>query len=184
METEIWKDIDGYEGIYAVSNMGRVKSLSRKKYARGILYRGTTEEIILKYTLNGNGYPKFGLMKDRKVTQKMVHRLVAIAFIPNPNNHPVVNHKNGDKKDFSIENLEWCTHKENITHSVLNGWSPIGERVHTSKLKLHQVAEIRTLYKAGNDSYYSLARAYGVSFGLIGAIVRGEKWSHTYQQLA
>lgn len=95
---EIWKDIKGYEGIYQVSNLGKVKSLLRNK--------------LFKVSLNKYGYPRVSF-KNKTYT---VHRLVAEAFIPNPYNKPTVNHKNKIKTDNTVENLEWMTIGENNKH--------------------------------------------------------------------
>lgn len=100
---EIWKEIDGYDGRYAVSTWGRVKSI-----------RG-----ILQPYKNHKGYLKVGLMKNGKSEKHRVHRLVAKAFIPNPHNLPEVNHIDGNKQNNSISNLEWVTGKENMEHSKL-----------------------------------------------------------------
>lgn len=105
-EEEIWKDIKGYEDKYQVSNLGRIKSLKDNK--------GKSREIFLKFANNKQGYPFVNLYKDNKVKLYRVHRLVAEAFIPNPENLPQVNHINGKKTDNRVDNLEWCTQKENI----------------------------------------------------------------------
>ena len=105
---EEWKPIKGYEGLYEVSNMGRVKSL----------YYG--KDIILKQGMDHNGYMVLGLSKDGTRSTKKVHRLVATAFIRNTNNYEVVNHKNGNKKDNTVDNLEWCTSSYNIKHAYHN----------------------------------------------------------------
>ena len=110
-EKEIWKDIEGYKGKYQVSNRGNVKSLN---------YRRTGKERILKPDDNGHGYLHVQLWKDGKVKRYLVHRLVACAFIPNPNNLPQVNHLSEDKTDNSLENLEWVTCSENINHGTHN----------------------------------------------------------------
>ena len=110
MNKEVWKDIKGYEGKYQVSNLGRVKSLY-------LINRQTKipREKILKLGHNLQGYPHIHLCKDNKTSKSIfVHKLVAEAFIPNPNNYPVVNHKNEIKTDNRVENLEWCTQKNNV----------------------------------------------------------------------
>ena len=109
---EIWKDIEGYEGFYQVSNKGRVKSLKRKICSNSNHKYNTLSEKLLK--LSGGGkYIQVILCKDGKTSAKLVHRLVAQAFIPNPNNYPVINHKDENKKNNDVRNLEWCTYKYN-----------------------------------------------------------------------
>lgn len=105
---EIWKDIEGYEGLYQVSNLGRTKSLKRKF---------VKEEKILTYTKNKKGYLQVSLTKNGKTKTERVNRLVAKTFIPNPKNLPQVNHIDGNKLDNSIENLEWCDCKYNINEA-------------------------------------------------------------------
>lgn len=107
---EIWKDIKGYEGIYQVSNLGKVKSLNYK--------RGKHEKEI-KQALNSRGYLEVGLFNGKVKTHR-VHRLVAQTFIPNPENKDEVNHIDGNKKNNTVNNLEWNTSKENIHHAWEN----------------------------------------------------------------
>lgn len=115
---EIWKPIKGYEGLYEVSNLGRVKSLDRFvnasiKNQKQVLKQGK----ILKPYKDIRGYLKVSLSKENKRTIKFVHRLVSEAFIPNINNLSQVNHIDGNKVNNHIENLEWCSCKENINHA-------------------------------------------------------------------
>src|SRR3990167_2906059 len=111
---ETWKDILGYEGLYQVSNLGRVKSLSKLKI-NGQFTHITKEKILININ-NKTGYLQVNLTRN---TQKVfsVHRLVAQAFIPNPENKPQTNHKDGNKKNNHIDNLEWATVSENGIHS-------------------------------------------------------------------
>lgn len=118
MEVEIWKDIEGYEGIYKVSNKGNVKSLERKvKKFDG--YR-TIKEKILKPEKCNNGYLRIRLNKEGKEEKYLLHRLVANAFIDNPDNLPQVNHRNEIKTDNRVTNLEFCTSKYNINYGTRN----------------------------------------------------------------
>lgn len=116
---EIWKDIEGYEGLYQVSSQGRVKRLaSRVEVAdRGTRY---FPENIRK-PVNVHGYLYCTLYKGNKECRKAIHRLVASAFIDNPENKPQVNHINGNKLDNRAENLEWCTQSENNLHAFSLG---------------------------------------------------------------
>lgn len=111
---EIWKDIPGYEGLYQVSNIGRVKSLKRTFYSgKNLQTRKTYEQNILAPRFYKTGYVYFGLSKDGIVKKLKAHRLVALAFIPNPENKPEVDHINTVRSDNRIENLRWATKSEN-----------------------------------------------------------------------
>lgn len=110
MNKEIWKPVVGYEGLYEVSNIGRVKSLPRK---------GTTKkEKILRQYNNGDNYIMVFLSKNDIRKKEKVHRLVASAFMPNPNNFPCVNHKDEDRQNNNIDNLEWCTYEYNLNYGT------------------------------------------------------------------
>lgn len=113
---EEWKDIKDYEKLYQVSNLGRVKSLSRKAptYHRGHTGYRITKEKILKSCHIPNRYDVVILRKNNKGTTFAVHRLVAEAFIPNPDNLPEINHIDENKQNNKVINLEWCTHKHNM----------------------------------------------------------------------
>ena len=108
---EIWRKIEGFEN-YEVSNLGQVRSLN---------YRNTKETKILKLCKDKDGYLRVSLSKNGRVNRKNVHRLVAQAFIPNPENKPQVNHIDGNKQNNVVKNLEWCSNSENQQHAWRTG---------------------------------------------------------------
>lgn len=108
---EEWKPVKGYEGLYEVSNLGRVKSLN---------YRRTGKERILKGRKNNWGYLQVILYKDDKRKNYKIHRLVAQAFLPNPDNLPEVNHKDEDKTNNCVDNLEYCNNYYNVNYGTRN----------------------------------------------------------------
>lgn len=110
---EVWKDIPGYEGMYQISNLGRVKSLGST-----IREGWNLKEKILKLTKEPKGYLKVGLRKNGKIKTVRVHRLVAESFVANPENLPEVNHKDENKENNLADNLEWCTTKYNAGYGT------------------------------------------------------------------
>lgn len=114
---EIWKDVVGYEGFYQVSNLGNVKRVGS--------FRGVNKAYLNNYYLkpkdNGKGYYRIKLTVNNKSKRVMLHRIIAEAFILNPNNYPYINHINAIRKDNRLENLEWCTQSQNCLHSVKMG---------------------------------------------------------------
>lgn len=115
-EEEIWKDIKDFEGLYQISNYGRVKCLPKYIYSLG--YPQLRKEKISKLQCNKYGYMQTTLYKNHKPKTFTIHRLVAETFLENPNNLPCVNHKDEDKTNNYIENLEWCTHKYNDNYGT------------------------------------------------------------------
>lgn len=155
---EVWKDVDGWEGLYWVSNLGRVKSSKRLKS----LY------------VSSHGYHTVGFCHNHFEKTCSVHRLVAKAFIPNPNNLPQVNHKNGIKTDNRVENLEWCDNKHNVRHSFNTGLQVAisGKNHYKSKLDDEKVRDIRT----ARIPVAEFARLYGVSPRTIQSAKRYRSW--------
>lgn len=135
---EIWKDIKGYEGLYQVSNLGRVKSSN---------YGRMGYEKILKPNINRKGYHLIGLHLKGKVSCAKIHRLVAIAFIPNPNNYPQVNHIDGNPGNNSITNLEWCDNRYNTNHAY-----KIGLHIPTGKHRKVYCKELDRKFKSMREA--------------------------------
>lgn len=155
---------DRFPNIYEVSNKGNVKLLRSNKITKG--------------SINNYGY-KFITGKFNKYrTTLLVHRLVANAFIPNPNNLPYINHKDGNKENNNVENLEWCTHSENMKHAVKIGLvtncTKKGEQHNASKLTNRQVLSIREDYKNKVGSMRYLANKYKCSVGSISDIINNK----------
>lgn len=105
---QVWKAVAGYEGLYQVSNDGHVKSLSNGKGKK---------EKVLRQSISAEHYPSVALSKNGSLSRYSVHRLVAMAFLSNPNKLPEVNHKDENPYNNRVDNLEWCTHEYNINYS-------------------------------------------------------------------
>ena len=127
---ERWRDIEGYEGLYQVSDFGEVRSLN---------YHRTGQTRDLKPRKNRYGYLQVSLCKDSKVKTHYVHRLVASTFIENPNNLPEINHKDENKENNVVTNLEYCDHKYNMTHGTLQERSADARRKKPLQLTLDYV---------------------------------------------
>lgn len=118
---EKWKDIPGYEGIYQASTFGRIKSLPHLIKANKDGGTRYTKLYIKKLTVGWHGYMYVSLSKNGIQKTCLLHRVVADTFIPNPDKLPAINHKDGNKKNNHVENLEWCTDSENQIHASMNG---------------------------------------------------------------
>lgn len=165
---EIWKDINNYDGLYQISNYGRVKSLATRFKIDKVL---KSKQTKIKYL-------SVVLCKDKHQNRKYIHRLVAQAFIPNPDNLPQVNHKDGDKTNNHYKNLEWCTPHENMLHAYKNNLKGNGEKMFNAKLNNINVIEIREKYNTKQYTQQQLANNYNVSRQLVGMVIRGEIWKH------
>ncbi|KEF40157.1 NUMOD4 motif/HNH endonuclease [Schinkia azotoformans MEV2011] len=176
MVSEVWKEVKGYEGLYEISNHGRVRSLDKVDYL-GRKYKSR----IMKPQKNNKGYYQVIFTKDRKIKSHYVHRLVALAFLPNSDRKFQVNHIDGKKQNNSVENLEWVTQEENIQHAYDTGLNCAsnrakGERSGKAKLTKNQVIEIYTRVHKG-ESGPILANEFGVTRYTISDIKRGKIWS-------
>lgn len=119
-KTEIWKSIPGYHGHYECSNMGRVRSISRCVKRESITKDLFVKGRIIKSDITPKGYKRLQLTVDSKSKKFFVHKLVALTFLENPKNYPIINHKDGIKLNNTINNLEWVTHSQNLIHAYDN----------------------------------------------------------------
>lgn len=122
---EIWKDIKGYEGMYQVSNLGKVRSLDRtvtQKHTKGFMYDRVMKGRVLRPIENNKGYLSVTLSSpNKKYERPLIHRLVASHFLDNEDNKPQVNHIDTDKHNNAVSNLEWVTGRENYDHAMKMG---------------------------------------------------------------
>lgn len=164
-EKEVWKIIEEFTD-YEVSNLGIVRNQKTK--------------IILKIHTQNRGYKIVNLKKENKSKGISLHRLVAIAFLPNPKNKPQVNHINGIKDDNRLENLEWCTGSENVNHSIRTGLRPVlvGIQHGMSKLNNEDVVEIRRLYSKKEMNQYKIAEIFNIKQTTVSQIVNRTRWAH------
>lgn len=160
---EVWKDIIGYKNKYQISNFGNVKSLITNK--------------ILKPGFDSK-YLYVSLCDKGKCKLFRIHRLLAIHFIPNPYKKLQVNHKDGNKINNNLTNLEWCTNSENRAHAALIGLMKHGEDHHSSKLTEKQVKEIRKKFNPRIYTIQKLANKYNVSNATIQDIIYRRCWKH------
>ena len=168
MTDEILKPISGYEGSYEVSNLGRVRSCDRiVTYSNGVKHKYKGK--VLKSGDNNHGYLRVTLCDDRGHKTATIHRLVATAFIPNPENKQTINHINEIKTDNRVENLEWMTIKENINHGTHN------ERVAKTQGKPIQQFTRDGKILAEFWSIHEADRKLGITFKNISACVRGKR---------
>lgn len=171
-EKEIWKSITGYEGKYEVSNLGRVKSLSRIIKQKNGRQRRSKERILVPARM-GN-YHGVVLCNDNGMKKHYIHRLVCTAFMGEPTgDRNVTNHKDGDKFNNNASNLEWVTYSENLNHAYRNGLqSCYGENSHYSKFSDEVVKKVREQYATGKFLQVELAEMHGISKMQIHRIVK------------
>lgn len=178
LPNEIWKNVLGYESRYSVSNKGRIKSKINDNYYKDS--NSTTRyKLLLKLKKTKHGYLTIQLCGESGKKHFFVHRIVAIAFLDNPNNYPQVNHKNAKKEDNRVENLEWVTKNMNVKHACEMGlfWSPKGSNHYCAKLTEDQVIEIRKLYDNG-ATYKTIAEQFQKPYKQIWKIIKKQSWKH------
>lgn len=170
-----WRDIKGFEGFYQASDEGQIGSVARD-FMRSNGRKNHVTSRILKACLNDDGYLKCALPTNGKLKSYRVHRLVALAFLGDPNDLEV-NHKDGNKTNNKISNLEYVTHRENVIHSFRTGLQipACGSKVRTAKLKEFEIPMIRKFLREG-CSCRSLARLYGMDKDAFQNIKKGVTW--------
>lgn len=171
-DIEIWRDIEGYEGYYQVSNMGRVCSVAHDIIMKNGVIKHVKNKILILHEGGNNTYLQAYLHKDNTICNKLVHRLVVTTFQGTIPKGLEVNHINGNKHDNRLCNLEIVTSKENKLHAIKTGlFNPYGENQGRARLTNKQAAKIRELYHQGNFYQKDLAALYNVSQHVIFKIV-------------
>lgn len=176
-EAEIeWADVDGFDGYYKVSNRGEIVSLQRV-VMRSNGCPQTIDQRTLSQITDKYGYLTVRLWKNKKCTNRKVHQVVAQAFIPNPESKRQINHKDGDKTNNTVSNLEWSTPAENTSHAYRTGLACMsGESNHQSKLSELAARIVLKLSDMGSMSHREIGNAFGVSQSLISGIASGNYW--------
>lgn len=169
MLIEIWKDIKGYEGKYQISNLGNIKSIN---------YNKTKKEKLLKPNISKRGYKYINLCKSGRQQKKYIHRLVAEAFISNPNNYPVINHKDNNPLNNNVKNLEWCTQSYNVRYAYKCGrksfWLGKSGRKHCLSKAIFQY-DLNEKFVKKWDCMKDVERQLGIRVGNISACCTGRK---------
>ena len=183
-ESEIWKDVVGYEGFYQVSNKGNVYSITRKD-SIGRKLGGR----MLKPCYDRDGYLRVYLCKNGKRKTRFIHRLVAGAFLPNPNGYSEINHRDENKVNNYANNLEWCTREHNVNHGTMieRAAQARSKKVRAVNIKTGEVLTFNSAKEAGRKGY-SLGKVsmacrgvYKASTGKMigdGRTYKGHRWSY------
>ena len=158
-----------------MENFTRFKNTDYLISNDGVVF--SEQSLAILKPFDNNGYLVVDLFANAVRQRVPVHRMVAIAFISNPENKPFVNHIDGNKHNNNVENLEWCTASENSIHAIATGLSPIGSQKTLAKITEKDVLEIQALFEAGKADF-EIAIQFGVTSGVISAIRLGKTWKH------
>ena len=174
-ESEVWKDIVGFEGFYKVSNKGNVYSVERRD-SRGNICEGR----VLKPGYTSCGYLQVGLSKNGKSKTRTVHRLVAETFLPNPNDLPQVNHRDEDKDNNNVENLEWCDTKYNINYGTGSERAAQTrfKKVKATNIKTGEVLTFNSAKEAKKKGYPGVVVACRGVYHTSGHLYKGFIWQY------
>lgn len=170
-----------YATRYRVFPDGTILSYAKSKKGRPLKHIACEN----KKRINKQGYPAVDIVDDNKVIKKsLVHRLVAEAFIPNPDNLPCVNHKDGDKHNNNVDNLEWCSYKDNTQHALKNNLlnPPVGERCGSSKHKEKDIASAIDLIVAGKDNT-TIGKELGISPDIVSDVRNKTRWKYLWDKM-
>lgn len=176
----MWKDIVGYENHYQVNELGQIRTLKNSSLQKA----GT----ILKSQINKkNGYVYQMVYKDGKQKLLRVHRVVANAFLPNPNNLPQVNHKNGNKNDNRVQNLEWCTQEQNMLHAFKIGLAKPSDKQKRAIAETNKAKRKAVVFKQGSnvqvfESISKASKETGLSISTISRYCRGIRAGNIYSK--
>lgn len=175
---EIWKPVPGYEGLYDVSNLGRVRSLTRR-VTRNVGVTKLVAGRILREQWTARRYAQISLSKNGVIESAKVHRLVAKVFVENALGLAEVNHKDGNRKNNAAVNLEWVTRAENNDHAISTGLKPpvLGESHGQSRFTEQDVLTMRARYAEG-VSMSHIAKLFTTSITTISGIVKRRYWTH------
>ena len=178
---ELWKSVVGFEGVYSISSLGRLR--------RDVTGSNSKAGYILTPLVRKSGYCCYTVWRDGKMSTFLVHRLMALAFIPNPDGKPHINHRDGNPSNNALDNLEWCTPMENARHAIeVLGHDPkartlaaipFGDGHYKSKLTQAQVDDIRSRAAAGKINQSDVGREFGVNKRTINSLLKGASWKRS-----
>ena len=176
MVGEVWKDIQGYEGYFQVSNLSNVRSLDRITIGRYGMQKRKGK--LMTQHIDQDGYMKVGITKEKVRKHYFVHRLISIAFINNSGNKAQINHKDGNKQNNSLSNLEWCSITENNNHALNSGLRKMPNGNNHSNAKITEDEAIWIKYMTNGQKLQELVDIFGICKATICKIKTNKIWRH------